>query len=241
MLKKKIWANFQRIIWLFTQKIVTKLSKIWVWDPRSGIRKKPIPDPGVKKAPDPGSGSATLVSRYRTQVTRIRITLIWIRIRLFFRFDADPYPTLHLVADSDPTCHFYGVQIRFLVTPMRICKPRPIMNPPVLHCKPPRPLNCVTPRLQKVPSWLHCEPPQLQAFHLMWIRIRLFTWCESGSCFSTWCGSRSGFPNWRGSLRIPSRNTAVIILHFVPGNAHHTSETIGSTRFLASSYLRYWY
>ncbi len=27
---------------------------------RSGIRKKPIPDPGVKKASDPGSGSATL-------------------------------------------------------------------------------------------------------------------------------------------------------------------------------------
>ncbi len=26
----------------------------------SWIRKKPIPDPGVKKAPDPGSGSATL-------------------------------------------------------------------------------------------------------------------------------------------------------------------------------------
>ncbi len=60
MLKKKICANFQRIIELFTQKIVTKLSKIWVWDPRSGIRKKPIPVPGVKKAPDPGSGSTTL-------------------------------------------------------------------------------------------------------------------------------------------------------------------------------------
>ncbi len=59
MLKKKIWANFQRIVEIFTQKIVTKLSKIW--DPRSGIRKKPIPDPGVKKAPDPGSGSATLI------------------------------------------------------------------------------------------------------------------------------------------------------------------------------------
>jgi hypothetical protein len=29
-------------------------------DPRSGIRKKPIPDPGVKKASDPGPGSATL-------------------------------------------------------------------------------------------------------------------------------------------------------------------------------------
>jgi hypothetical protein len=56
MLKKKIWANFQRIIELFTQKIVSKLSKIWVWDP------------GVKKAPDPGSGSATLP--------------VWIKIRI---------------------------------------------------------------------------------------------------------------------------------------------------------------
>jgi hypothetical protein len=55
MLKKKIWANFQRIIELFTQKIVTKPSKIWIWDLGSGIQKKPIPDPGVKKAPDPGS------------------------------------------------------------------------------------------------------------------------------------------------------------------------------------------
>ncbi len=50
MLKKKIWASFQRIIELFIQKFVTKLLKIWVWDPGSG---KPIPDPG--------SGSATLV------------------------------------------------------------------------------------------------------------------------------------------------------------------------------------
>ncbi len=38
VLKKKIWANFQRIIELFTQKTVTKLSKIWVRDPGSKIR-----------------------------------------------------------------------------------------------------------------------------------------------------------------------------------------------------------
>jgi hypothetical protein len=38
MIKKKICANFQRILELFTQKIVTKLSKIWVWDPGSEIR-----------------------------------------------------------------------------------------------------------------------------------------------------------------------------------------------------------
>jgi hypothetical protein len=43
MLKKKIWANFQKIVELFTPKIVTKLSKVWVRDPE------------VKKAPDPGS------------------------------------------------------------------------------------------------------------------------------------------------------------------------------------------
>ncbi len=55
VLKKKIWANFQRIIELFTKKIVKKLLKIWSWDPGSG--KKPIPDPGSRgqKAPNPGS------------------------------------------------------------------------------------------------------------------------------------------------------------------------------------------
>ncbi len=54
VLKKKIWANFQRIIELFTQKIVNKLSKIFFWDPGSEIR-----DPGSGKnlfrIPDPGS------------------------------------------------------------------------------------------------------------------------------------------------------------------------------------------
>jgi hypothetical protein len=45
VLKKKIWANFQRIIELFTQKIVTKLSKIWLWDSGSGKTLFRIPDP----------------------------------------------------------------------------------------------------------------------------------------------------------------------------------------------------
>jgi hypothetical protein len=66
MLKKKIWANFQRIIEVFTQKIFTKLSKIWVWDPGSGVRKNlfRIPDPGVKKAPDPGSATLEKFNHY---------------------------------------------------------------------------------------------------------------------------------------------------------------------------------
>jgi hypothetical protein len=43
VLKKKIWANFQRNYRTFYPKIVIKLSKIWVWSPGSEIR-------------DPGSG-----------------------------------------------------------------------------------------------------------------------------------------------------------------------------------------
>ncbi len=57
VLNKKIWENFQRIIELFTQKLSKSSSKygLGIRDPRSGIRKKPIPDPdpGVKKAPIP--------------------------------------------------------------------------------------------------------------------------------------------------------------------------------------------
>jgi hypothetical protein len=55
MLKKKCWANFQRIIELFTQKIVTKLSKIWVWDPGSGKNLFRIRDPGSRGQKGTGS------------------------------------------------------------------------------------------------------------------------------------------------------------------------------------------
>jgi hypothetical protein len=55
MLKKKIWPNFPRIIKVFTQKIVTKPSKIWVWDPGSEIRKKPSQDPGSRGQKGNGS------------------------------------------------------------------------------------------------------------------------------------------------------------------------------------------
>jgi hypothetical protein len=87
MLKKKIWASFQIIKELFTRKIVTKLSKIWVWDPGSeilepgfGKNRFRIPDPQVKKAPDLGSGSATLCpgiqNRYRSGSGRQENTFV---------------------------------------------------------------------------------------------------------------------------------------------------------------------
>jgi hypothetical protein len=61
VLKKKIWANFQRIR-TFYQKNCQKALKKMVLG--SGIRKKPIPDPGVKKHPIPDPGSATLHARF---------------------------------------------------------------------------------------------------------------------------------------------------------------------------------
>jgi hypothetical protein len=77
MLKKNNWANFQRIIEVFTQKIVTKLSKIWVWDKKTPYPGFGIPYPGVKKTPDPGSGSAcntALSAEYHTVVVILRYT-----------------------------------------------------------------------------------------------------------------------------------------------------------------------
>jgi hypothetical protein len=68
VLKKKIWANFQRIIELFTKKNWQKALKNMVLgsgirDPGSVKNLFRIPDSGSRgqKAPDPGSGSATLL------------------------------------------------------------------------------------------------------------------------------------------------------------------------------------
>ncbi len=97
MLKKKIWANFQRIVEVFTQKIFNTYALKYmglgsgirdpgseIRDPRSGIRKKPIPDPRVKKAPDPGSGSATLDSRvHKTTYAPMIYTALRVRFLMW--------------------------------------------------------------------------------------------------------------------------------------------------------------
>ncbi len=53
--RKKFGPVFKELFnfLVFTQKFVTKLSKIWVLNPGSGRKLFRIPDPGVKKAPDP--------------------------------------------------------------------------------------------------------------------------------------------------------------------------------------------
>ena len=76
--EKNCWAGFQRIIELFTQKFVTKLKKIWGWDQRSGIRKKPIPDPGSGFRGQKGTGSRI----------RIRNTVLKGRARIQHEFSS---------------------------------------------------------------------------------------------------------------------------------------------------------
>jgi hypothetical protein len=60
------FASASKNLSIFTQKIVSKISEklsgMFVPDPDLDFfYPSQIPDPGVKKAPDPGSGSATLV------------------------------------------------------------------------------------------------------------------------------------------------------------------------------------
>jgi hypothetical protein len=75
MLKKKIWAKFQRIIELFTQKVVSKLSKIWVWDPGSGFRNKPIPDTGSRG--QKGTGSRIRI-RNTDKILKFKQPYLWL-------------------------------------------------------------------------------------------------------------------------------------------------------------------
>jgi hypothetical protein len=57
-LRKKFGPIFKELL-KFLPKKCSLLSNIWVWDPGSGKNLFRIPDPGIKKASDPGS--ATLV------------------------------------------------------------------------------------------------------------------------------------------------------------------------------------
>ncbi len=57
VLKKKIWASFQRIIEHFTKKVVKKLLKIWSWDLGSEIRDPEKPYSGSRIQGSKSTGS----------------------------------------------------------------------------------------------------------------------------------------------------------------------------------------
>ncbi len=87
LVRKKIWPNLQRIIKLYTQKIVIKFSKILVWDPGSGKTYSGFRILG-SKAPDPGSGSAKLIRALKkgstiqqNQSFKLEIVAKWLEIR----------------------------------------------------------------------------------------------------------------------------------------------------------------
>ncbi len=79
MLKKKIWLNFPRIIEVFTHKIVTKPSKIWVWNPGSGKNLFRIPDP------DPQHCSLVRIRLIWIRIWILRFWTSWIRIHYLYR------------------------------------------------------------------------------------------------------------------------------------------------------------
>ncbi len=63
--EEKNLAQFSKNYEVFTQKIVTKLSKLWIWDPGSEIR-------------DPGSGKTLSESRIQGSRIRIRNTVFFL-------------------------------------------------------------------------------------------------------------------------------------------------------------------
>jgi hypothetical protein len=71
VLKKKFGPIFKELQNFFPKKLSISSLKYGfgirdpgseIGDPEKSYSRSRIPDPGVKKAPDPGSGSATLVS-----------------------------------------------------------------------------------------------------------------------------------------------------------------------------------
>jgi hypothetical protein len=68
VLKKKFGPILKELKNFLPKKLSISSQKygFGIRDPRSGKNLFRIPDPGVKKAPDPGSGSAILKARYET-------------------------------------------------------------------------------------------------------------------------------------------------------------------------------
>ncbi len=77
MLKKKIWANFQRIVEVFTQKKLNMLSNIWVWDPGSEIWD---PEKTYSGSQIPGS------KRHQIRISSTALLSIFARIMIFKHF-----------------------------------------------------------------------------------------------------------------------------------------------------------
>ncbi len=81
---KIILAKAQRIVVLFTQKFVIKLSKIWVWDPGSRIRKKLISGSRIQ-------GQKCTGSRIRIRNTDVMEIFSYLPAKSFVVYAPFPY------------------------------------------------------------------------------------------------------------------------------------------------------
>jgi hypothetical protein len=83
------WKCWRKIFWPIFKELYILLTKLSLSYQRnmgwgSGIRKKPIPDPGVKKAPDPGSGSRVWWLKIEKKfTTRNLIYIFWIKNAIY--------------------------------------------------------------------------------------------------------------------------------------------------------------
>ncbi len=94
VLKKKIGANFQRIKKLFTTKIVTKLSKIWVWDPGSEIRDQGVAFGSALFWCQSGIQTHIWIDIKMASLIRIRISIVLIKTMPLHNTDYYIYNTV---------------------------------------------------------------------------------------------------------------------------------------------------
>jgi hypothetical protein len=91
MLKKKIWANFQRIFEVFTFYPKNVHYALKYMGLGFGIRKKPIPDPGSRNQGQKGTGSRIRIRNTGTILDYCTV-LGNRRIRMFLGLqDPDPF------------------------------------------------------------------------------------------------------------------------------------------------------
>jgi hypothetical protein len=109
VLKKKNLGKFSKNYRTFYPKNCHKALKIWVWDTRSGIRTKPIPDPGSRGQKGTGSririrntgkdkGQKELAKKYKRKFVLAFLLDSW-RIRIRTNIDRSWFRRLKL---TDP-------------------------------------------------------------------------------------------------------------------------------------------
>ncbi len=186
MLKKKIWASFQRIIELLPKNLSLSSKKYGagIRDPGSvkNLFRIQIPDPGpaVKKAPDPGSATLVLSNAF---------------CHFFFFFNIRRRAACLRRWRATWPAWRAGSQARAGLRQPETPGPYPFLPPPFLPHLPHKLSAPIHPSFSAYSPFLRSGS---FFFQFMFFPTRTFTHCcgsaspWSGSCFSLWRGSGSG-------------------------------------------------